>query len=35
VIATTNWKGLTETTPAAIAQDVLGVIVRDVVGAAR
>ena len=35
VVATTNWRSLTETTPAAIAQDVLGVIVRDVVSAAR
>jgi CubicO group peptidase (beta-lactamase class C family) len=35
VVATTNWRSLTETTPAIIAQDVLGVIVRDVVSAAR
>jgi CubicO group peptidase (beta-lactamase class C family) len=34
VVATTNWRSLTETTPAIIAQDVLGVIVRDVVSAA-
>lgn len=35
VVATTNWKALTETTPVALAEDVLGVIVRDVVPAAR
>lgn len=35
VVAATNWRNLTETTPAAIAQDVLGVIVGGVVAAAR
>jgi CubicO group peptidase (beta-lactamase class C family) len=35
VVATTNWRALTETTPVALAEDVLGVIVRDVVPAAR
>ncbi len=35
VVATTNWRALTETTPIALAEDVLGIIVRDVVPAAR
>ena len=35
VVATTNWRALTETTPVALAEDVLGIIVRDVVPAAR
>jgi CubicO group peptidase (beta-lactamase class C family) len=34
VVATTEWRGLTETTPLALAEEVLGVIVDDVVAAA-
>jgi len=35
VVATTDWTNLTETTPLGLAEDVLGVIVDDVVHAAR
>jgi CubicO group peptidase (beta-lactamase class C family) len=35
VVATTNWRSLTETTPVALAEDVLAVIVQDVVAAAQ
>lgn len=35
VVATTDWMALTETTPEALAEAVLGVLVRDVVPAAR
>jgi CubicO group peptidase (beta-lactamase class C family) len=34
VVATTEWRGITETTPVGLAEDVLGVIVDDVVAAA-
>jgi hypothetical protein len=34
VVATVEWRDLTETTPLALAEQVLGVIVRDVVAAA-
>jgi len=34
-VATTEWRALTETTPEALAASVLGVIVGDVVPAAR
>jgi len=35
VVATTEWSALTETTPEALAEAVMGVIVGDVVPAAR
>jgi len=35
VVATTEWRGLTETTPLALAEDVLGIIGQDVAAAAR
>jgi CubicO group peptidase (beta-lactamase class C family) len=35
VVATTEWRGITETTPGALAAQVLGVIVEEVVPAAR
>jgi CubicO group peptidase (beta-lactamase class C family) len=35
VVATTEWRNLTETTPIALAEEVLGVVVNDVLPAAR